>query len=32
MRLNFSYCTPERIEEGVRRLGEVLAWRVADVR
>jgi 2-aminoadipate transaminase len=25
-RLNFSYCTPEVIEEGIRRLGEVL-WR-----
>jgi len=23
-RLNFSYCTPERIEEGIRRLGRVL--------
>jgi 2-aminoadipate transaminase len=29
-RLNFSYCTPERIEEGVRRLGEVLAERLAQ--
>ncbi len=28
LRLNFSYCTPERIEEGVRRLGEVLARHV----
>ena len=25
LRLNFSYCTPDRIEEGIRRLGEVLA-------
>ena len=25
VRLNFSYCTPERIEEGIRRLGGVLA-------
>jgi DNA-binding transcriptional MocR family regulator len=24
MRLNFSYCTPEVIEEGIRRLGAVL--------
>ena len=28
LRLNFSYCTPERIEEGVGRLGEVLARHV----
>ncbi len=27
-RLNFSYCTPERIDEGVRRLGEVLVRHV----
>ena len=26
-RLNFSYCAPERIEEGIRRLGGVLARR-----
>jgi 2-aminoadipate transaminase len=25
LRLNFSYCGPERIEEGIRRLGAVLA-------
>ncbi|HLF55923.1 MAG TPA: PLP-dependent aminotransferase family protein, partial [Thermoanaerobaculia bacterium] len=25
MRLNFSYCPPETIEEGIRRLGEVVA-------
>jgi 2-aminoadipate transaminase len=25
MRLNFSYCTPQVIEEGIRRLGEVVA-------
>jgi 2-aminoadipate transaminase len=24
LRLNFSYCTPERIEEGVRRLGRLI--------
>jgi 2-aminoadipate transaminase len=29
LRLNFSYCTPERIEEGIRRLGGVLARRLA---
>lgn len=28
LRLNFSYCTPERIEEGVGRLGELLARHV----
>jgi 2-aminoadipate transaminase len=28
MRLNFSYCTPETIEEGIRRLGEVVARQV----
>jgi len=27
-RLNFSYCSPDRIEEGVRRLGEVLGRHV----
>jgi DNA-binding transcriptional MocR family regulator len=25
LRLNFSYCGPERIEEGIRRLGAVFA-------
>jgi 2-aminoadipate transaminase len=28
LRLNFSYCTPERIGEGVRHLGDVLARHV----
>jgi 2-aminoadipate transaminase len=28
MRLNFSYCRPEVIEEGIRRLGEVVARRM----
>jgi 2-aminoadipate transaminase len=28
MRLNFSYCRPEVIEEGVRRLGQVVARRM----
>jgi 2-aminoadipate transaminase len=28
-RLNFSYCAPDRIAEGVRRLGEVLTRRLA---
>jgi 2-aminoadipate transaminase len=27
-RLNFSYCSPERIEEGIRRLGRVVARHV----
>jgi 2-aminoadipate transaminase len=27
MRLNFSYCTPERIEEGIGRLGRLLRKR-----
>jgi 2-aminoadipate transaminase len=27
-RLNFSYCTPERIEEGIRRLGRLLERRL----
>jgi 2-aminoadipate transaminase len=30
MRLNFSYCTPERIEEGIARLGGVLRRRVTE--
>ncbi|HRR14721.1 MAG TPA: PLP-dependent aminotransferase family protein [Thermoanaerobaculia bacterium] len=29
MRLNFSYCNPEKIEEGVRRLGNVVARHLA---
>ncbi|KAB2968377.1 MAG: PLP-dependent aminotransferase family protein [Thermoanaerobaculia bacterium] len=29
MRMNFSYCAPEVIEEGVRRLGEVIAREMA---
>jgi 2-aminoadipate transaminase len=29
MRMNFSYCPPEVIEEGVRRLGEVIAREMA---
>jgi 2-aminoadipate transaminase len=28
LRLNFSYCRPETIEEGIRRLGEVVARRM----
>jgi 2-aminoadipate transaminase len=28
MRLNFSYCTPEVIEEGIRRLGGVIGRRM----
>jgi 2-aminoadipate transaminase len=28
MRLNFSYCAPAVIEEGVQRLGRVLAHRL----
>ncbi|HET7295069.1 MAG TPA: PLP-dependent aminotransferase family protein, partial [Vicinamibacteria bacterium] len=27
-RLNYSYCTPARIEEGIRRLGRVLRRRL----
>jgi DNA-binding transcriptional MocR family regulator len=27
LRLNFSYCTPERIEEGIGRLGRLLRAR-----
>jgi 2-aminoadipate transaminase len=30
MRLNFSYCTPEVIEEGIRRLGGVIARSLAS--
>ena len=30
LRLNFSYCTPERIEEGIARLGGVLRRRAAE--
>jgi len=29
LRLNFSYCTPEKIEEGMRRLGAVIKRRLA---
>ncbi len=29
LRLNFSYCTPEKIEEGMRRLGGVIKKRMA---
>jgi 2-aminoadipate transaminase len=29
-RLNFSYCSPERIGEGIRRLGKVVARHVGD--
>ncbi len=32
MRLNFSYATPEMIEEGIRRLGGVLKQHLADSR
>jgi 2-aminoadipate transaminase len=31
MRLNFSYCTPEVIEEGIRRLGGVIARAMGTV-
>jgi 2-aminoadipate transaminase len=31
LRLNFSYCTPEKIEEGMRRLGGVIKRRLASV-
>jgi 2-aminoadipate transaminase len=30
LRLNFSYCTPERIEEGIERLGAVLRRRMME--
>ena len=30
MRLNFSYCKPEQIEEGIRRLGLVLDEAIAQ--
>jgi 2-aminoadipate transaminase len=30
MRLNFSYCMPERIEEGIARLGSVLRQRMVE--
>ena len=29
MRLNFSYCTPEMIEVGIRRLSEVVAGAIS---
>ncbi len=31
LRLNFSYCTPERIEEGIRRLGGLIEGAVSRV-
>ena len=30
MRLNFSYCAPDVIEEGIRRLSRVLARAIAE--
>ena len=30
LRLNFSYCTPEKIEEGMRRLGAVIKRKLAQ--
>lgn len=31
MRLNFSFCSPERAEEGIRRLGNLLAERISHL-
>ena len=31
LRLNFSYCTPQKIEEGIRRLGERAAPRTCEL-